>query len=54
MSEEVNNSSEIELSPEEITRAKDLQTQLRRGISELLADPLTPECFKKAFEEGNN
>jgi hypothetical protein len=54
MSEENEEKVKTVLSSEEMAEARDLQIQLRRGISELLADPRTPESFKKVFNEGND
>jgi hypothetical protein len=38
------------LSKEELAKAAELQAEVRRKLSLLLADPRTPEAFKKAFQ----
>lgn len=39
------------LSPLEVLRAKELQVEVKRKLAILLADPRTPESFKKAFSD---
>ena len=37
------------LSEQELAKAEELQAEVRRKLSILLADPRTPETFKDAF-----
>lgn len=39
------------LSEQELAKADELQAEIRRKLSLLLADPRTPETFKDAFTE---
>ncbi len=40
------------LSEQELAKADELQAEIRRKLSLLLADPRTPDSFKYAFTEG--